>query len=317
MPTTSAPPARRLDYADFPTALAPAHHPCLVAGSAGHLPRVPDVVRWFFAAMGSHQCKPVWKTYQKYISLSCGYIVSGHWRGRSLDTFSRVERSVPEAARGTTRAQAAAAARTSIAAARYVRTFFRKLSAGYAEEVIQSHGDHIPIRVRDESVVLFWLPEILPARIVRRPAEFSPEESRRFWQAKLRRLPYTSAYVEAQLSVFEWPPTEQLMRQYKDLMHAWSRLSAEDDVAKRVFPASSQGHFDWAVWWKLSHTDSRFLPSGCEAAFALYHFMGMVGVSEARAESIASSLKRYTGAKSLSTDRIIEKQLCEIVEWTV
>ena len=67
----------------------------------------------------------------------------------------------------------------------------------------------------------------------------------------------------------------------------------------------------------MSHTDARFLPSGCEAAFALYHFMGMVGVSEARAESIASLLKRYTGAKSLSTDRIIEKPLCEIVEWTV
>ena len=34
-----------LDYADFPTALAPAQ-------DDGHLPRVPDVVRWFFAAMG-------------------------------------------------------------------------------------------------------------------------------------------------------------------------------------------------------------------------------------------------------------------------
>ena len=99
------------------------------------------------------------------------------------------------------------------------------------------------------------------------------------------------AYVEAQLSVFEWPPMKRFMRQYKDLMHAWSRLSEVDDVAKRVFLAPSQGHFDWALWWKLSHTDSRFLPPGCEAAFALYHFMGMVGVSEARAESIASMLK--------------------------
>ena len=44
-----------LDYADFPTALAPSQ------GHDGHLPRVPDVVRWFFAAMGSRQCKPVWK----------------------------------------------------------------------------------------------------------------------------------------------------------------------------------------------------------------------------------------------------------------
>ena len=298
-----------LDYADFP-ALASSQGHC-------HLPRVPDVVRWFFAAMGSRQCKPVWKTYQEYIKLSCGYIVSGHWQGRSLDIFSRVERSAPEAARGRTRSQAAVAAGTSIAATRYARTFFRKLSAGYQEEVVQSHGDHVPIRVRDDSVVLFWLPEILPSRLVRRPSECSPEELQRFWQAKLRRLPHVLAYVEAQLRVFQWPPTEQIMRQYKDLMHAWSRLSEVDDVAKRVFLAPSQGHFDWALWWKLSHTDSRFLPSGCEAAFALYHFMGMVGVSEARAESIASLLKRYKGTGPLGTDRIIEKPLCEIVEWTV
>ena len=46
-----------LDYADFPTASASSQ------GHDGHLPRVPDVVRWFFAAMGSRQCKPVWKTY--------------------------------------------------------------------------------------------------------------------------------------------------------------------------------------------------------------------------------------------------------------
>ena len=106
------------------------------------------------------------------------------------------------------------------------------------------------------------------------------------------------------------------MHQYKDLMHVWSRLPEADDVAKQVFPAPSQGHFDWEIWWKLSPTDSRCLPPGCEAAFTLFHFMGMVGVSEARAESIASSLKRYSPATlgRLSTDRINEKQYCDMLE---
>ena len=85
----------------------------------------------FFTAMGSRECKPVWKTYEKYINLSCGYIISGHWRGRNIEAFSRVERSVDEAARSRTREQAAGAARDAIAATRYVRTFFRKLSEGY------------------------------------------------------------------------------------------------------------------------------------------------------------------------------------------
>ena len=65
-----------LDYAEFPTAL-----PRRRARDDGHLPQVPDVVRWFFAAMGSRQCKPVWKTYQEYIKLSCGYIVQGIGKG--------------------------------------------------------------------------------------------------------------------------------------------------------------------------------------------------------------------------------------------
>ena len=116
-------------------------------------------------------------------------------------------------------------------------------------------------------------------------------ELRRFWQAKLRRLNYVLAYVEPQLSVFDWPDPELLVRLRSS--HAWSRLSQVDDVAKRVFLAPSQGQFDWAPWWKLSHTDSRFLPLGCEVAFALYHFMGMVGVSEARAESVASLMATY------------------------
>ena len=101
------------------------------------------------------------------------------------------------------------------------------------------------------------------------------------------------------------------MRQYQDLMYWWSALSEEDEVAQRAFLAPSQGHFDWELWWKLSHTESRFVPPGCEAAFALFHFMGMVGVSEARAESIASSLKRYSPQASsrMTTDRIIEKAI--------
>ena len=141
---------------------------------------------------------------------------------------------------------------------------------------------------------------------MRRPSEFSPVELQRFWQAKLRRLPDVISHVEQQVIVFSWPDLELMMGQYKDLMPAWSRLSEVDDVAKRVSLAPSQGHFDWVRWWKLSHTDSRFLPSGCEAAFALYHFMGMLGVSEARVESIASLLKRYRGAGPSSADRIVE-----------
>ena len=275
--------------------------------------QVQDVARWFFAVVGSRECQPVWKQYREYIRLSCGYILTGYWQGRQLDFLNPFELSAPDAGRVVrerTREQFMKAASVTMAATRYARKFFDKVSAGYEIEVVQSHGDHIPIHVRNDSVVLFWLPEILRSRLVRRPSKCSPAESDRFWRAKLKHLKSVSAYVAGQLSMFDWPSDEEMLCQYKRLMHVWSRLSEKDDIAK-VFDGPSQGQFDWALWWRLSHTESRFLPPGCEAAFALYHFMGMVGVSEAKAESIASLLKRYTGTvgRPVSTSRIIEKAI--------
>ena len=54
-------------------------------------------------------------------------------------------------------------------------------------------------------------------------------ELQRFWQAKWRRLNYVLAYVEPQLSVFDWPDPELLMRLRS--LRAWSRPSQEDDVS--------------------------------------------------------------------------------------
>eukprot|EP00974_Lingulodinium_polyedra_P021359 2062679-Lingulodinium_polyedra.AAC.1 len=58
-----------LDYAIFPTARASAQGP---------LPQLPDVVRCFLQP---------WK----FITLSCGYIVSGCWQWRSIEGCHRVE----------------------------------------------------------------------------------------------------------------------------------------------------------------------------------------------------------------------------------
>ena len=227
---------------------------------------------------------------------------------------------MPEAVRTRTTPQVLLAVQIAIDATRHVRDFFRKLGEGFREEVMHSHGDHIPLRVRDDSVALFWLPEILLDRRVSNPSEFPQEALRKFWSTKEKRIPYVLAHVANQLSAFEWPSSEQVMQQYKDLMHAWSLLLNDKEIAKQVFGSttlvasqghSSQHHFDWLQWWKLSHTDPRFLPPGTEAAFVLFHFMGMVGVSEAGAESIASLLKRYSPsvASRINTERVIEKTI--------
>ena len=50
-----------------------------------------------------------------------------------------------------------------------------------------------------------------------------------------------------------------------------------------------------------------FVPESCAAAFVAWHFTGMFGTSEAHAESMGSTLKRY--AKSLSAGRVVESAI--------
>ena len=100
---------------------------------------------------------------------------------------------MPEAVRTRTTPQVLLAVQIAIDATRHVRDFFRKLGEGFREEVMHSHGDHIPLRVRDDSVALFWLPEILLDRRVSNPSEFPQEALRKFWSTKEKRIPYVGA----------------------------------------------------------------------------------------------------------------------------
>eukprot|EP00969_Alexandrium_andersonii_P110900 4895334-Alexandrium_andersonii.AAC.1 len=71
--------------------------------------------------------------------------------------------------------------------------------------------------------------------------------------------------------------------------------------------------FSWTSWWKYVRTDARLRPPEglCDAIFTVFHFLGMLGVSEAQAGSVASLLKRYSPAvvSRLGASRIIEKTL--------
>ena len=281
-------------------------------------PTLQDVFRWFLAALGSKACKPMWVSSRSYWSCCCSCIISGHWQKRNVEAFDSKEHTVQEALPSRSRAQAVAATDVAIAATQYVRRFFHTLSRNFEQDVIHSHGDHIPIRLRDSATVLFWLPEVLTDNQVRKPSEFSQEQLARYWSGKLRCMPVVLAYVANQISVYEWPSTDETMKQYKKLMTVWSNLLDQVGVKERAWKTSSRlvaepksDSFDWAWWWKMAHTDARWRPRGCEAILTMFHFTGMIGVSEARAESIGSLLKRYSPAVSarLSTDRIIEKTI--------
>ena len=168
-----------------------------------------------------------------------------------------------------------------------------------------SHGDHIPIWVRNSATFAFWLPAIIvePGLVQGFQSEGDAND---FWTPRLQQLVECLPYVSEQLAMFAWPSPELVKEQYKLLMATWAQL-CQSSWRDEVF---SDGCFDWKAFWKLSHVDPRGRPSGADAVFTMFHFFGSLGVSEALAESIGSFLKRYgLGKSSLSTGRVIEKTL--------
>ena len=79
-----------------------------------------------------------------------------------------------------------------------------------------------------------------------------------------------------------------------------------------LFSIPGSQTFDWLAWWEMAHTNVvskdealvAFVPSGAEAAFVLFHWSGMLGFSEAHAESIGSLLKQHP--PSWSTQRVVD-----------
>lgn len=95
------------------------------------------------------------------------------------------------------------------------------------------------------------------------------------------------------------------------------RPSSSSSLQASQQPAAEK-LFQWERWWQLVHTGC--LPSGMVVncvpedyvgAFSVFHFTGMFGTSEAHAESVGSTLKRY--AKSLSTGRVVESSILRSV----
>ena len=245
-------------------------------------------------------------------SFLSGFVAAGCFKACELGRFGKTDLSIAIRAGTRHRAPALRACRLASRCVRSVRERFAALPAAFDEQVVRSHGDHIPLRVRDSATVLFWLPEVLEWC---RQKDVSTA-----WEVAHACLEVVLAYVANQLSMFDWPNTKDAMLQFRHLVVTWAQLLDDREIQQQVHvrpvpcPVAGSTKYDWSAfswkaWWKLAHTDPRFVPNGVEGAFALFHFTGMFGISEAFAEPVASLLKRYSPkvAARLGTDRIIEK----------
>lgn len=200
------------------------------------------------------------------------------------------------------------------ACARAAQLFFMDLAQGHDDQVVHSHGDHIPLAVRDCATYLWWLPELLSFDYSVLDASAQVHDS--FWEARLEALGVVASHVSNQMHSFEWPECKRMEKQYKRLVRHWADIAKKPSISEKVW---KDGIFQWEAWWRMSHTNQvsagdivQFVPAGLEAAWELFHFTGMLGTSEAAAESVGSILKRFANA-GLSTGRVVEST---ILRWS-
>ena len=259
------------------------------------------------------------------------------------------------------------------------QSFMHDLGSSHEEHVVYSHGDHIPLKVRNGAVVAFWLPDFLDVAL----EKMTTRQAKDFWTPRVVAFLDVAEYVAKRMHAYRWPLEFDLKTQYRDLLIHWCQLCRRPEVRKEILlprdenaqrarwsagivaagckycevrketplpsdekdahqarqsagiigckfcsPTGEEEHgvevmqpglefkysFQWEVFWAMVHTGKLpsgavldFVPDQFVAAFAVFHFSGMFGTSEAHAESIGSTLKRY--AKSFSTSRVVESTM--------
>ena len=135
-------------------------------GAAGprlhHCPSVFDGCRFFITVLGGKQ----WRAAGRWWSFCLSYIATGHWKGCNVEAFSHLESvAIRDLATQRTRMQAIRACQITLQVMDDARVAFRRLATSFSTDVLQSHGNHVPLRVRDVATTLFWLPDILSVNL--------------------------------------------------------------------------------------------------------------------------------------------------------
>ena len=288
-----------LSYASFPEGAR-------VRGREGVL-LVPSCISCFYVFLGAAR----WRRQPSLWGALISVLLTGHWRGCNLLQFGPCH-DVSHRMPYHRRVDFEKVCSIVNGAAENVETSIGILKRSFHEAVLYSHGDHVPLKVRNYSTLLFWLPRILE--------ETDLSDASQFWQGAEECMSIVLAWVGNQVDVFDWPDAQHVLRQYKALMVMWRQLSRRRDIASKAWAVCKPSHdagccaesaFCWKYRWQVAHTDNRFCPAGLEAAFTLYHFTGMLGLSEALAESICSTLAFYSAKHKnrLALDRIVEKTI--------
>ena len=110
------------------------------------------------------------------------------------------------------------------------QSFMRDLGRSHEDQVVHSHGDHVPLNVRNASVVAFWLPDFLDVEL----EKMSSRQAKHFLESRISAFLDVSKYVAGRLQAYRWPAEFELKAQYRDLILQWCRLCRRPDVRAEI-----------------------------------------------------------------------------------
>ena len=248
---------------------------------------------FFIAALSSAGVLVYYRLMPTFFRSVPSYCFAGQWlnSGCSIEGFGRIL-SIRDTAMLRRSALVRRAGACVLAHVEGCRALIHIACANFKTQVLESHGVHISKKVRDASTLVFWLPRILTDPRLHMPAT---NDVKQFWKPLLVGIDLLLGYIAAQLDMFTWPPSAVVQQQYMSVMRVWSKLLERPDIRAQVLPNNT---FDWLQWWKLVHTDARFAPPCAVPIVHMFHYAGMIGVSEAYAEAIGSWLTMFGCNKS-------------------
>ena len=178
----------------------------------------------------------IFKTYKKthththkqlqYITTASTYNSNGATKKACLDNTT-----FEHALSSRQRVAAIASARLMFDVWQKAHTSIRQLQISFKEDVLDSHGNHIPRLIFESATFAFWVPDLI--RFAALPEHL--DTSSHFWRPRIKSFGRVLPHILKMLPMFEWPglPTYgDVVAQYVSLSKYWAVVCAQDGHAQ-------------------------------------------------------------------------------------
>ena len=160
-----------------------------------------------------------WRLCPKWWHAYSRLVWTGQFAGRGVGSRKLCQPTpIADVLSSWPRERAVSFAQSAVKAVTAVGREIHMLAEIFDKEVLRSHGSHLPVRVLDDVTLAFWLPELLfgtPQQL----SGLATGPMNRDWlrhvlESRSEALQFPYKYLYCRMGFFEWPPFEDVQKQY-------------------------------------------------------------------------------------------------------